>query len=501
MAGADVKRFLSSLRAKAISPLEHPKRSLRAATVPRALACVRRLRLKPPALRVGLWPPNTSSGMRLWRLERAVVGRPCSSSVRTANPVSSRAAHPSPVSPPVDHRCCERRAVRQAAGLDTPPQGHAPLACERDHPAAAESATAVATARLIPRRQRTRGRHAEPAPGHRKGPGAEVVIAGFGEATRLGGVPTRRGRGRHAAGRPDFFALAQGPPAAAVPDTDPGPRGPKPLEGQAVPHGLPRRRRGRRQPRAAFGVPRGHALGQRRHGLPRLAETVAPPRRERRALPPAKGRQRLREGAAGGPHEALGGEPSLQAVEDPRPIPWRGRSGARALTAIVCLQTREPHATPSPLLPSAITPAPGAPLRDIEAIRLRSTVTPIDCTAGRVPHDGLHPLRHSTAVAPEPIPAGLVTTDDAGVIRSATPPLGLSHLLTQAGDVPGATGPCSWPLRHPGRDTPFPGRDAECKGQQPGRPVCRGLSRLARRWWSQRSPPSCVVQPMGFAAV
>jgi hypothetical protein len=42
--GADVKLFLSSLRA---------------ATVPRALECVRLSSLKPPSIRVGLLPPNT----------------------------------------------------------------------------------------------------------------------------------------------------------------------------------------------------------------------------------------------------------------------------------------------------------------------------------------------------------------------------------------------------------------------------------------------------------
>jgi hypothetical protein len=40
----DVKLFLSSLRA---------------ATVPRALECVRLIRLTPPSIRVGLFPPNT----------------------------------------------------------------------------------------------------------------------------------------------------------------------------------------------------------------------------------------------------------------------------------------------------------------------------------------------------------------------------------------------------------------------------------------------------------
>jgi hypothetical protein len=56
---ADVKLFLSSLRAEAISPLEHTKRPLRVATVLRALECVRRIRLKRPSIRVGVFPPNT----------------------------------------------------------------------------------------------------------------------------------------------------------------------------------------------------------------------------------------------------------------------------------------------------------------------------------------------------------------------------------------------------------------------------------------------------------
>ena len=125
--GAEVKLFLSSLQAKAISPLEQTKRSRRAATVPRALECVRLIGLKPPALRGGLLRPNTGSGRRSWRLESAVVGRPVSRSVRTAHPVSSRAAHPSPVSQPVDPLCCERCT----AALSAAPSGRTPASTNR----------------------------------------------------------------------------------------------------------------------------------------------------------------------------------------------------------------------------------------------------------------------------------------------------------------------------------------------------------------------------------
>jgi hypothetical protein len=69
-----------------------------AATCARALECVRRLCLKRPSIRVGLCTPTTRFCMRSWHLESAVVDSPFSRSVRDAYPVSSRAAHPSPVS-------------------------------------------------------------------------------------------------------------------------------------------------------------------------------------------------------------------------------------------------------------------------------------------------------------------------------------------------------------------------------------------------------------------
>jgi hypothetical protein len=63
-----------------------------------ALECVRHLCLKRPSIRVGFWTPTTRSCMRSWHLESAVMDSPFSRSVRNANPVSSRAAHPSSVS-------------------------------------------------------------------------------------------------------------------------------------------------------------------------------------------------------------------------------------------------------------------------------------------------------------------------------------------------------------------------------------------------------------------
>jgi Transposase IS116/IS110/IS902 family len=106
-------------------------------------------------------------------------------------------------------------------------------------------------------------------------------------------------------------------------------------------------------------------------------------------------------------------------------------------TAMFVLHTRDPNAAPHPLFPRAIAQEHGGPMMHLEAIRLRSTVTTIDFTAGRIHDDVLHPLRPSTAGVPEPIPAGLITTDDAGVIRSSQTPLGPGHLRSQGVDGPG----------------------------------------------------------------
>ena len=339
----------------------------------------------------------------------------------------------------------------------------------------------MAKALLIPRRPRTRWLKAEPSPGKLNSHGADGVVAGFGEAPLIGGGPTRLGGGGQAAERPDFFAVAKGPPAEAFQDKAPGTIRPNPFQGEELPHLLHHRLLGRLQHRTAFGFQLGKALGQRLHVLPLLAKPVSQSRRERRASPQAKGRQLHLEVAAGGQHEALRREQPLDAVDDPRPIPFRGRQGAMELTAIFFRHTGDTNDTPHPLFPGDITEEHGEQLMHLATIRLRSTVTTIDFNAGRVHADVLHPLSHSTAVEPKAIPAGFVTTDDPGVCRSSKPPLGPGHLLSEAVDVPSCHCAFAWPLRHPGRETQFPGRDAEFKGQEQGRPVCRCLTRVGRR--------------------
>jgi hypothetical protein len=102
---------------------------------------------------------------------------------------------------------------------------------------------------------------------------------------------------------------------------------------------------------------------------------------------------------------------------------------------------------------------------------------------------------------PHALPARLVTPHAAGVIRPSTMPRGPGHLLIAAVDGPGGQRACSWPRRHPGREPQWRGRHAPCNDQTQGRPVGRGLIRLARRGCRPRGTPAWVVQHRGFAAV
>jgi hypothetical protein len=172
------------------------------------------------------------------------------------------------------HHSFESRAVRQDSGLDKPPHGNEQLACSSDDPEPAESATAVAKARRIPLRQRTRRLKAEPPPGHLNGPGTDVVISDFGEATLIDGVPPRSGRGGQAAERPDCFAMANGPLSEACQDTAPGTIGSNPFAGQEWPHFCQRRVLARRHQRVVFGFQLAHALSLHLDLLPLLAEPV-----------------------------------------------------------------------------------------------------------------------------------------------------------------------------------------------------------------------------------
>jgi hypothetical protein len=171
------------------------------------------------------------------------------------------------------------------------------------------------------------------------------------------------------------------------------------------------------------------------------------------------------------------------------------------LTADFFRHTGDADATPHPRVPGDVAPEHGAPLGPSEASRLRQTVTAIDLHAGRVHDDVLHPLGYEPAVEPAPLPARLIATADAGVIGSSTPLRGPSDLLMQARDSTRRHRALPRPLRRPGREAKFPGRDAECKSQTQGRPRCRCLILAGCHWSSRRWTPACVVQPMGFADV
>jgi hypothetical protein len=223
------------------------------------------------------------------------------------------------------HGSFEGSAVRQDTCLDKPPQGHEPLARQRDNPYPAQAATPVAKALLLPLRERTPWLKTQPSPGHLHGHRADVIVPGLGDATLIGWVPSRIGSGCQATESPHFLAITKGPPAEAFHDKDPGPIRPTPLQGQELPHVLHHRILARLEQRTAFGCQLGHALSQRLDGLPLLAETASESRRERGAIPQAEGLQLLLEVSAMGHHQAWRGAQPFEAIDDSRPIPFRGR--------------------------------------------------------------------------------------------------------------------------------------------------------------------------------
>jgi hypothetical protein len=85
------------------------------------------------------------------------------------------------------HGAFKGSTVRQDTCLDKPPQGNQQLSRQSDHPYPTESATPVAKALLIPLRERTLWLKAQPSPGNLNSHRADMIVAGFGDATLVDG--------------------------------------------------------------------------------------------------------------------------------------------------------------------------------------------------------------------------------------------------------------------------------------------------------------------------
>jgi hypothetical protein len=329
----------------------------------------------------------------------------------------------------------------------------------------------VAQALLLPRRQRALGLQAPPAPSNLHGHRADVRVAGFGDALLVSGVATRLGGGRQAAQGADCLPIAKGPPTEALHDEQPGTLAPNPFEHQELLHFLRHGLLGRLEHHAAFGLSLGNALRQRRDMLPLLTETVVEARREWGAVPQAEGLQLLREVSTVGPHQAVRREQPLETVDDPRPIPFRGRYGARPLAAVCFRSPGDPDDPPHLPFPRGVAQEHREPLLHIEPISLGPSVTAMHCNAGRVDHAVVHPLGHSPAVQPEAVPARLVTADAPGLLGQPKALLGSADLLLDRLEMacrhvafPGALG------RSRG-EAALPVVNAPCEGQEQCRPV------------------------------
>ena len=196
-------------------------------------------------------------------------------------------------------------------------------------------------------------------------------MPGCGDATLGGRVPPGRGRRRQPPQGPDFLPLAEGPPAKKLPDNYPGPVGPNPCEHHALlpfrPGGLLRRP----QERPAGGFPLRHRARAPRAMLPRVAEALAQSCRERGPIPQVEVLQLLGASPGGRHGQAVRGEQALQPVEDPGPVPLRGRQGAVPLTVICCRDTGDPHHAPPLPFPSHLAQEHREQLGHLEPIGLR----------------------------------------------------------------------------------------------------------------------------------
>jgi hypothetical protein len=241
-------------------------------------------------------PPEPAGASGPWRAPRWTAPAQERSATRPLAPLERPTPAPSrrtAVSGGATSRRWQGGALRHAPGLAQPPQGPAPLARQGDHPAPASAATTRPQARLIPRGQRARRRHAPPAPGQRAGQRAAGRVAGGGAARLGGGGATRRGGG----GRP-----LKAPTACRGRHARP----PK--------HARPNR--------PALWRPLPVRLSRGGPGcVPASAAVWRPARRS--ASPGAR-----RGVHAGGPHQAGRRAPPWEEVEEPRPLPRRGREAA-----------------------------------------------------------------------------------------------------------------------------------------------------------------------------
>jgi len=373
--------------------------------------------------------------MRLWHLESAVVDSPFSRSGRNANPVSSRAAHPNLAARPSawreTHRRFEGRTVRHDPRLDTPPQGHEQLARHGDNPDPASAAPAMPKALLIPLGQRTLRLQAPPAPGNLHRHRAAGGVAGCGDTLLRGGVATRIGSGRQAAQGADLLPIVTRPPAEKLHHEQPGTLAPTPFEPQELWHFLRDSLLRRLEHGTAFGFQRGHAWRSRHHVRPLLLETVAEARRKRGAVPQAEVLQLLGDVPAGGQHQAVRRTQALDAVADPRPIPFRSREGAVQLATVFFLPTGDPDDPPHLPFPRDVAQEHREQLLHSEPSGRGPPVSAIDCTAGRVDHTVGPPLGHEPTVEPEAVPARLVTADAWGVCGEPTALLSFAALFPE----------------------------------------------------------------------
>jgi hypothetical protein len=224
-------------------------------------------------------------------------------------------------------------------------------------------------------------------------------------------------------------------------------------------------------------------------------------RRQRRRSPLARRLARGRHRAWPRQADPRACQPSRQAREHARPGTRRGAACPRPLPPVFSGHARHPPHTPALPRSRSVAPPPRQPLRHGPTRGRGAAMAPLHRTARRVCHAVRCAGGDPPALAPEPRPAGLRATDDAGVRGSANTRPGPRHLLRQDGERTCRSLACPRLRRRPEGEAEFPDLDPQGTGEISPRLRGRCLI-LARRCWPRhRWTPSAVVQPLGSQTV
>src|SRR4029453_4791289 len=148
---------------------------------------------------------------------------------------------------------------------------------------------------------------------------------------------------------------------------------------------------------------------------------------------------------------------AFDAIDDPCAVLLCGQEFTMELPTVFLLDAGYTHHTPHLLLACQVAQEHRQEVVNVQPIRLRPAVAPIDLNTRGV-DDMVHDaLRYQVTVQPEPITPSLVATHDVCVLRQAKALLRPGDLLLESLDITSGDRPFAWLLRDTNSEAQFPG--------------------------------------------